>query len=111
MRAIPVAMIVGLISIPWTSTPADPFPRSDADLNRNCPRAQARHLPRYASFPVPVICEVIDSDIPFPGDIPPPHYQISSRYPGRDPESAPSISPRNETAPSSPPSRSSTARR
>lgn len=110
MRAIALITMFGLTSVCWTATPAAPVRHPASILDRNCHIAEKRLLLRNLAFPIPIVCEIIDSDVPFPGDFPPPDYQLPSTDSHRAQTSTSSPPPLNTTTPTPRHPRSPSAR-
>jgi hypothetical protein len=108
-----VATIAALLSLVTPSTTADsrPHPPEAMVFARPCVQ-QPKYLVNWAPpRPSSILCQVVDQGDGFPGDFPPPHFQLPSGYPNREPATMPSPSPTTGTASSSALPRSSSARK
>ncbi len=61
--------------------------------------------------PLPVLCQMEDGSAGWPGDFPPPHYQLPNDYSERRTAATSSLPSVTEAPPSSTPPRSSTVRK
>jgi hypothetical protein len=88
-----------------------PEPHAAKILTANCIRPPYVARLSNSMRPISVLCQMEDGPAGWPGDFPPPHFQLPSGYPNREPATLPSPSPTTGTASSSALPRSSSARK